>query len=272
MSLFWLRFALILYGIGFLDSITSLLSSSRRPQLWPITLPAVALGTVFHFVALVELFIFQHHLVPSASHEVESLLGFLLMLSFLGVYRVYKTTSPSLMVFPLVFVLTLFAAMGQQRVEINSPVLRGSWIFFHIALILAGYSALIFSLITSLLYLVQERSLKRRIVGGIGWLPSLETLDNISSRMLMLGFPFMTGGLILGSVFAQMQFGVTFLRDPKVMLSVLLWLVYIVLLYTRWNNGWRGRRAAFLSTFAFALAITAWAANYVSSVHRFPAP
>ena len=46
----------------------------------------------------------------------------------------------------------------------------------------------------------------------------------------------------------------------------------MLLVYTRWNNGWRGRKAAYLSTFAFLAAILAWAANYVSGVHRFIAP
>jgi len=270
MSLFWLRAALILYGIGLVDGLASLLS--RRTQLLRVTVPAVALAAVFHFVALVELFSFEHRFVPNASHEVESLLAFCLMLFFLFVYWFYKTSSQAIVVFPLVFVLTLFATIGQQHVQISAPLLRSGWIFFHIALILAGYSALTFSLITSILYLVQERSLKRKIIGGLSWLPSLDTLDRISSRMLIIGFPFMTVGLILGAVFAEVEYGSTFLRDPKIMLSLLLWFVYIVLLYTRWSNGWRGRRAAYLSTFAFALAITAWAANYVSSVHRFMTP
>jgi len=49
----------------------------------------------------------------------------------------------------------------------------------------------------------------------------------------------------------------------------LMWAVYMILLYTRWNSGWRGRRAAYLATFAFLVAIGAWAANYFSAMHRF---
>ena len=41
-----------------------------------------------------------------------------------------------------------------------------------------------------------------------------------------------------------------------------MWAVYMLLLYTRWSSGWRGRRAAFLATFAFVVALGAWAANY----------
>src|SRR5260221_31382 len=63
-----------------------------------------------------------------------------------------------------------------------------------------------------------------------------------------------------------------FLRDPKIVLSLLMWVVYMVLLYTRWNAGWRGRRAAFLSTAVFLAALGAFAANYFSGVHRYLTP
>jgi ABC-type uncharacterized transport system permease subunit len=52
-------------------------------------------------------------------------------------------------------------------------------------------------------------------------------------------------------------------------LSLLAWAVYMVLVYTRWTAGWRGRKAAMLSTFAFLAALGAWIANYFSSMHRF---
>jgi len=48
-----------------------------------------------------------------------------------------------------------------------------------------------------------------------------------------------------------------------------MWAVYLIMLYTRWNAGWRGRRAAYLATFAFVAAVVAWAANYFSGIHRF---
>jgi ABC-type uncharacterized transport system permease subunit len=50
---------------------------------------------------------------------------------------------------------------------------------------------------------------------------------------------------------------------------MLTWAVYMVMVLTRWNSGWRGRRAAVLATFAFVAAIVAWAANYFSAIHRF---
>jgi ABC-type uncharacterized transport system permease subunit len=79
----------------------------------------------------------------------------------------------------------------------------------------------------------------------------------------------MTLGLVAGSVIAQASVGPAYFKDSKVVLSVLMWLVYLVLVYTRWNSGWRGKRAAYLAAAAFVVAIVAWVANYFSAVHGF---
>jgi ABC-type uncharacterized transport system permease subunit len=79
----------------------------------------------------------------------------------------------------------------------------------------------------------------------------------------------MTLGLIAGTVVAQAYFGRVNFLDPKILLSVLMWLVYLIMLYTRWTAGWRGRRAAYMAAGAFAAAVVAWAANYFSTIHRF---
>jgi ABC-type transport system involved in cytochrome c biogenesis permease subunit len=100
-------------------------------------------------------------------------------------------------------------------------------------------------------------------------LPALQVIDDIGYRSLMLGFPFMTLGLIAGSVVAEATYGRIDFLDPKILLSVLMWAVYLLMVFTRINAGWRGRRAALLASAAFATAIVAWSANYFSAMHRF---
>jgi ABC-type uncharacterized transport system permease subunit len=268
MPLFWLRIATALYGLGLISAFVWLLR--RRETVSQTMISLAEVGLTFHFVALVETMRLSGHVIPVSLHQSESLLAFLMMLFFVAVFYSYKTISPSVFVYPAVFLLTLAAGMAQEPPQFLSSGMRSGWIFLHIALIFAGYSALFFSFSASILYLVQERKLKSKRVGGFaGKLPPLETIDELGYRSLLLGFPFMTVGLIAGSVMAQMEFGAAFFRDPKIVLSLLMWGVYLVMLYTRLNAGWRGRKAAFLSAFAFFVAVSAWAANYVSSVHRF---
>jgi ABC-type uncharacterized transport system permease subunit len=267
MPALWLRVALGCYAVGLLYALVALTRTSDL--LNRVALHAAYLGMMFHFVSLTEAFLISGQLVLTSVQNAESVLGFLIMVVFLLVYLVYNTTSPGIVVFPLVFLLTFISATGQAPFLITSPGVRTGWLLAHITLIFTGYAALILSFGASLLYLIQERSLKSKRPGILSRLPSLEVMDQIGFRSLLLGFPFMTLGLIAGTVVAQSTYGRIDLLDPKILLSILMWAVYLVLLFIRWNAGWRGRRAAYLATGAFVAAVVAWAANYFSTIHRF---
>lgn len=269
----WLRVAVGFYVVGLLYAFAVL----SRPSnfLSRIVVPFVGLGLAFHFVSLVET-AFQNgrfELALTSVSEAESLLSFFIIVAFMVMYTRYRTSSPGIFLFPLAFLLAFAATLAQRPFEFDSELLRSGWIVAHIIMIFTGYAALFLSFGASLLYLIQERSLKAKQKGRfLRRLPALQVIDEIGYKSLLLGFPFMTFGLLLGAVIAQWKFGPTYFRDPKVLLSLLMWVVYSVLLYMRWSSGWRGRRAAYLATFAFLAAVGAWAANYFSSVHRFIAP
>jgi ABC-type uncharacterized transport system permease subunit len=269
MPLLWLRVAVVFYGVGL---AWALLALGRRGEfLSRLVLPAVGIGLVFHFVSLAEAAA-AGLLSPTLYHS-QSMLAFALMLFFMLVYWRYRTLSPGIFVFPLVFLLTFAAAIAQEAPRFTSPGMRTGWILTHIALVGVGMAGLFFSVSAGVLYLAQERGLKSKKTGGLASrLPALEVMDQIGYRSLLFGFPFMTFGLITGSVLAQAEFGSIPFGDAKILLSLLMWIVYLVLIYTRWTAGWRGRRAAFLSTFAFLAAVGAWAANYLHGFSGVAAP
>jgi ABC-type uncharacterized transport system permease subunit len=272
MPLFWLKVAIAFYAVGLLWATAAV----TRPCnfLSKIVFPAVGLGMVFHFVSLAESAMNTGHLTLTlvSIHESESLLAFVILAFLMLVYARYKTLSPGIVIFPLAFLLTFASSIAQAPPVFDSKIMRSGWIFAHIALIFTGYAALFLSFGASVLYLLQERSLKaKQLAGYLSKLPALEVIDEIGYKSLLLGFPFMTFGLIAGSVIAQEHFGPMYFRDPKILLSLLMWAIYMVLLYTRWSSGWRGKKAAYLATFAFIAAVGAWAANYFSGVHRFVA-
>jgi ABC-type transport system involved in cytochrome c biogenesis permease subunit len=82
----------------------------------------------------------------------------------------------------------------------------------------------------------------------------------------------MTAGLLIGSVVALETIGPAFFADPKVLLSLAMWVVYVAMIYIRRHSGLRGRRAVYLSGFVFLVVLAVWAANSLSVVHRFKAP
>lgn len=277
MPLIWLRVAVAFYAVGLVYSI--LLLGKKGDLLAKVVEPAVGLGLIFHFVSLVESFVLSGHFALASVHNSESLLAFLAMVVFFVFFVGYRRTSPGVVIFPIVFLLTFASALGQKPVMLSSPLLRSGWVFVHVVLIFTGYAGLFLSFGASLLYIAEEKALKsKRIPTWLNLdedaprrkLPSLQEIDDICYNALLFGFPFMTLGLAAGAVLAVEKYGPLFFYDPKILLSLAMWVVYLLLLYMRWSSGWRGRRAALLATVAFVVALGAWAANYFSRVHRFP--
>lgn len=271
MYLVWLRVALALYGAASIAIIPDVFSGQNRWR--KVVWPALVAAVFFHFVALAEMLNLAHHWVPASLDEVETSLALLLAVAFLAIYARYRAISLGLFALPLVAVLLLVPALQPDHAPILGAWMQNGWVILHIALLLAAYAALIFSLIASLLYLIQERRLKRKKTGGVfSHLPPLDTIDQIAFRMLAIGFPCMTVGLVVGALIAQHSVGISYFLDPKVAVSAAMWLLYVWMLYVRRHSGLRGRKAIYLSSLVFIAAITAWAANQLSAVHRFAAP
>ena len=136
MPILWLRVALACYAVGLLYALVALTRTSEL--LGKIALHASYLGMVFHLVSLAESMRLSGQIIFTAVHNAESVLAFLIMVVFMIVYVAYKTTTPGIVVFPLVFVLTLVAAVGQQPFVQMPLGVRNGWLITHIALIFAG--------------------------------------------------------------------------------------------------------------------------------------
>ena len=80
-----------------------------------------------------------------------------------------------------------------------------------------------------------------------------ETLDNISYRLIGLGFPLLTIGIIAGAVWANEAWGTYWSWDPKETWALITWLVFAAYLHTRITKGWQGRRPALLAAFGFVV-------------------
>jgi ABC-type uncharacterized transport system permease subunit len=272
MTLLWLRFAVLLYGVAALAVLPAALYD--RPRWRLLAVPATVAGSLFHFVSLAETLNAAHHRLPVETHEVQSLLALILALSFLLVYAWYRSVSIGVFVLPIAFILAMLAAIRPGEETFSAPI-RTGWIFLHIVLLLAAYAALVVSLLASLLYLIQERRLKSKS-GSHRWLPPLdtplETIDQIALKALLFGLPCMTAGLLIGSVIAQADYGAKYFSDPKILLTFVLWLASIAMIFIRRASGLRGRRAVYLSSFVVLVVLFVWAANQFSAVHRFPTP
>ncbi len=256
----WLRVAASLYSMGLLYAILTVVR--RRQQLYKIAFATFALGGVFHFVSIVDQGIATGHFPASNIFESLSLCAFAVTLIFFLTSLKYPLESLSAFIFPLVFMMTLAAALSTPVGNWTSPVLRNAWLIVHVVAALLGYAALTFTAVAALLYLVQERQLKTK--NPSEWahrLPPLGTLDEIVSRSIAFGFAFVTAGMLAGTIWAFIEFGTKWVTNPSIGLSFVTWGIYLALVFFRASAGWRGRKAAVLALIALCCSAMTWAAH-----------
>ncbi|MBE9227954.1 c-type cytochrome biogenesis protein CcsB [Phormidium sp. LEGE 05292] len=80
-----------------------------------------------------------------------------------------------------------------------------------------------------------------------------EILDNISYRVIGLGFPLLTIGIIAGAVWANEAWGSYWSWDPKETWALITWLVFAAYLHARITRGWQGRKPAILAATGFVV-------------------
>lgn len=139
------------------------------------------------------------------------------------------------------------------------PALKSPWLVIHVsAAIISGGVFLLANCIAAA-YLILEQMEKKRAGARPEWamrLPKLETLDQLSYRLVVLVFPLWTFAIIAGAIWAEAAWGRYWGWDPKETWSFITWVGYAAYLHARVTAGWRGKRAAWLcliagSTFLF---------------------
>jgi ABC-type uncharacterized transport system permease subunit len=125
-----------------------------------------------------------------------------------------------------------------------------------------GYAALVFGAVAAMLYLFQERELKRKKPRNLYYrLPPLATLDDLVSKSMALGFVFITLAIIAGTTWAFIEMKTRWISDPKIVISFVTWGTYMAMVFFRVTAGWRGRKAAIMAVAALCCSAITWAAH-----------
>ncbi|WGD37797.1 c-type cytochrome biogenesis protein CcsB [Lysinibacter sp. HNR] len=85
--------------------------------------------------------------------------------------------------------------------------------------------------------------------------PNADTLENLSYRMVVIGFVFWTFTLIAGSIWAEHAWGRYWGWDTKEVWTFIIWVLYAGFIHARATKGWRGSRSAWLSIIAYSAVI-----------------
>jgi cytochrome c-type biogenesis protein CcsB len=93
---------------------------------------------------------------------------------------------------------------------------------------------------------------------------------SLTHKMVMLGFLFLTLGIITGAVWANSAWGRYWGWDPKETWSLITWFIYATFLHARFMRGWQGKKTAVLSMVGFgAVLFTYLGVNLLPGLHSY---
>lgn len=162
----------------------------------------------------------------------------------------------------LLAVLAVLPALNPQ-VDQRPALLRSPLFTIHVLSMLFSYASFALAFVLGITYVLLFKEIKAKHLGFFyARLPSLQTLDVMNARAIVVGWLFLTCGLVVGGVWA-MQVGESpdpraqamSVADPKILVALVSWATYSFALFARRAIGWSGRRAAWLSAIAFVIVL-----------------
>jgi ABC-type transport system involved in cytochrome c biogenesis permease subunit len=186
----------------------------------------------------------------------------LLGLSYLYIEVTTDERTMGVFVAPLLVMLDIIPALD-PGVSPRPPLLQSPLFTVHIVSMLFAYASFALAFVLGVTYVLLFKEIKARHLGFFyARLPSLQALDDMNSRVVAIGWIFLTIGIAVGGLWAmQLQASIDpraqnmSVRDPKILVALVCWAVYSFGLIARRSIGWSGRRAAWLSAIAFVIVL-----------------
>lgn len=245
----------VLYAIACILYLFLLTRGSDKTQRMPGTVFVAALGAHLAFLLLE---------TPSPGElpladisQILSVSSFGIGIAFLLASYRFDVTILGAFLVPLSLMLFLASGLGSSYAPVP-PRVQSVVLTLHIGANILGLIAFALAFAAGVAYILQERLLRRRqLSGAFQRLPSLDVLDAMGLRAVLLGFPLLTFGMITGTFWLLRSDGSEFYVSQA--LGLVAWAIFASVIVLRVAAGWRGRKAALgtMMGFVFTLLVLA---------------
>jgi cytochrome c-type biogenesis protein CcsB len=271
-----LLFAMVIYWIN-------LLFFNEKSYLSLLGRLSTGMATVFLFFILCSRWVVAGYFPLSNLYESLLFLTWVLLAVYLYIETKTNSRLIGAIVVPITLLISGFANLTlspeMQKSSPLVPALQSNWLMMHVSMMLLSYGTLIMGSLLCILFLVisdyKEVDLKSTgnsssffynvmldydeakmvpsspEVSNFGKLKLLQSIDNWSYRIIGLGFPFLTIGIISGGVWANEAWGSYWSWDPKETWALITWMVFATYLHARITKGWEGKKTAILGGLGF---------------------
>ena len=271
-----LLFSMIIYWV----SLSFFKKTNNLPQ---IGRNCSIVANILLFFILASRWIVAGYFPLSNLYESLLFLTWTLLTIYLYVENKTKSKLMGAILIPVALLINGFANLtlpaDMQKASPLVPALQSNWLMMHVSMMMLSYATLIMGSLLCLLFLVisKYQDVDLQLVGDsslplynvmldyyeaklfspsdevseLGKLKLLQSLDNWSYRIIGLGFPFLTIGIIAGGVWANEAWGSYWSWDPKETWALITWIVFATYLHSRITKGWEGKKTAVLGSIGF---------------------
>jgi len=196
------------------------------------------------------------HLPIRGPYECLTFSALMLVLFYLFIEVKIRSRAFGAFILPAAFLLMVFATLNSRfnkQIVAMPEVLQGNYINYHLSSCFIGYAAFTVSFVASILYLFKREGTGVQTAPAI--LLSRSTLDDISYKMIAIGFVMYSILIVTGMFRSKIIWGSYWQWDQVQTWSLIAWLVYAVLLHGRFTWKWSGTLTAILSIIGFLFSI-----------------
>ena len=264
--------AVTFYGLATIYSVFLWRKGFRRDD-W-VNYSLIAAGVALHTLAMAKRGMTLRSCPVNNLYEATTFLLWALGLACLVYSLLPRFKFLAAFTAPVLFTVGVFALMPSLDPPHGpTPEFSGALRSLHAATILQSYGAFGLAAVAAAMFLMQQHDLKfHKLRALLSSLPSIQRLELITTRLVIVGFLLLTVGLTAGSQLPRKD-GISYFSDAKVIWSALLWLVYLEQLVAHKFFGRSARRFAVGVIVAFVfLLLTFGFTNKLSPLHQNSPP
>jgi cytochrome c-type biogenesis protein CcsB len=225
--------------------------------------------TITNFIILLQLclrWLESSHFPLSNLYDSLLFLAWGLLLIFIILEKSTKLDLLGIIVSPTILCIIAFTDFSLpedlQKIKPLVPALQSNWLFMHVTVMIFSYAALILGSLLSISFILYFYYLNNFLDNlsnisidneNIIYETRLNLLDNLSYRLIGIGFCLLTLGILSGAIWANETWGNYWSWDPKETWALITWLVFAIYLHTRLIQGLQGLKSAWIAFCGFLI-------------------
>lgn len=230
--------------------------SGKKKSLLSKTTPILLILNILHLTEIITRNIALNTMPLSTVHDAFSFLAFAILLVYTLIELTLNNRASGLFVLSFAFFLEFISSINNTWQPETNKLLTNPYFALHASMAIIGYTALSISAIYALMYILQNRNMKKHKFGILySQLPAVTYLESMSIRSVSIGIILLGLGILHGHIQASHVLGNFFPMDIKVIVMDSIWLIYLVgYILTRVKH-WRGLWMAYLSLGGFTFLL-----------------